>query len=118
MGFGLVSATGDVASVSDEAAINQSIRNLIMMERGDVPFHPEIHTGVRELIFENWNDQVKSVAEQKIRGSLSRWERRIDVVAVGVSASPDENEFTVDVSYRIRGEQDVSEFKTVLRRLK
>lgn len=111
-----MASNGDVAGVSDEASINQSLRTLINLEKWDKPFHPEISVGIRSLLFENWCDQLYRTVEEKIRRAVRRWEPRIDVVSVSAEGDPDENELIVTIKYRIRGEQAVVEFGTVLRR--
>ena len=44
--------TGDVNILTDIANIKRAVRNLILTNVYEKPFHPEIGCGVREILFE------------------------------------------------------------------
>ena len=44
--------TGDVATVTDVNAVKRSVRNLLLTNHYDKPFHPEIGSNVTSLLFE------------------------------------------------------------------
>ena len=46
--------TGDVATVTDVNAVKRSIRNLLLTNHYDRPFHPEVGSGIPNLLFENF----------------------------------------------------------------
>ena len=43
----------DVNIIEDIQAVKRSIRNLVLFNPHEKPFHPEISSGVRDLLFEN-----------------------------------------------------------------
>ena len=54
-GDGAVTVSGaksDIEKVTDITAVKRSIRNLVLTNHYEKPFHPEIGCGVRELLFE------------------------------------------------------------------
>ena len=59
--------TSDVTNVTDVQDIKRSVRNLILTEAWDRPFHPEIASGVRELLFENFTPVSIANIKNKIR---------------------------------------------------
>ena len=46
--------TGDVATVTDVNAVKRSVRNLLLTNHYDRPFHPEIGSNIPYLLFENF----------------------------------------------------------------
>ena len=52
VGFLLNAFTKDAAVVKNENAIKQSIKNLVLTQKGEKLFQPEIGSGVYELLFE------------------------------------------------------------------
>jgi hypothetical protein len=50
--FGKRTVGSDVNKVTDVQAVKRSVRNLVLLNTYDKPFHPEIAGGVREMLFE------------------------------------------------------------------
>ena len=50
--FGKKSSDSDISKVTDIQAVKRSIRNLVLLNAYEKPFHPEIAGGVREMLFE------------------------------------------------------------------
>ena len=44
--------SGDVTQITDVQDIKRSVRNLVLTNRWDRPFHPEIASRVREALFD------------------------------------------------------------------
>ena len=42
--------SGDVAMRRDEEAIKRSLKNLILLKRNEKPFHPEIYSGILDML--------------------------------------------------------------------
>ena len=51
----------DVATLKDVMAIKRSVRNLVLLNHHEKPFHPEIAGGVREMLFENFSPVLSEV---------------------------------------------------------
>ena len=50
--FGKKSSDSDISKVTDVQAVKRSVRNLVLLNAYEKPFHPEIAGGVREMLFE------------------------------------------------------------------
>ena len=50
--FGRNTVTNDVDKIEDVNAVKRSIRNLIQTNFYERPFHPELGSGVRQMLFE------------------------------------------------------------------
>ena len=42
----------DISKITDVQAVKRSIRNLVLLNTYEKPFHPEISSGVRGMLFE------------------------------------------------------------------
>ena len=59
--FGKRGTDSDVSRVEDIQAVKRSIRNLVLLNEYEKPFHPEIHGGVRDMLFENMTPIVEKL---------------------------------------------------------
>ena len=50
--FGKKTSNRDISDVTDVQAVKRSIRNLVLLNTYEKPFHPEISSGVRGMLFE------------------------------------------------------------------
>ena len=82
--------SGDVAQVTDVQDIKRSVRNLVLTNRWDRPFHPEIASRVRESLFELFTPITINVIRNAIEDVLRIYEPRVDVTEVAVE-DPDFN---------------------------
>ena len=54
LNFSINPVTGDVNTVTDVIAVKRSVRNLLLTNHYDRPFHREIGSNVPHLLFENF----------------------------------------------------------------
>ena len=83
--------TADVTNVTDVQDIKRSVRNLILTEAWDRPFHPEIASGVRELLFENFTPVTIANVKNKIKSVLETYEPRANVTSIFVDDPSGQN---------------------------
>jgi phage baseplate assembly protein W len=93
--------TGDISRRFDENAIKTSLRNLILTNNFERPFHSEIGTPIRGMLFEPFSPMLVSNIERAIFDAVSSFEPRVNLDNVEVIASPDENSITITLTYRV-----------------
>lgn len=93
--------TGDVSKKYDEFAIKQSVKNLILTNHYERPFHPEIGSQITGLMFENWSPMIQSVIRQSIINTITNFEPRVQLIDILVNPSPDENSIYVEITFKI-----------------
>ena len=94
-------ATGDVARLTDIEAVKRSVRNLILTNRFERPFHPEIGSDIRSLLFENMTPVVEVLLKDRIKETIDVYEPRADVTDIIVSGDSDRNEYRVQIEFRV-----------------
>lgn len=93
--------TGDLVVRYDENAIKQSLKNLIMTRNYERPFHSEIGSPVRELLFDLITPMTSLMVRRAIVDLVSNFEPRVVLTEVDVIASPENNSLYVSISFRI-----------------
>jgi len=116
MSFLLNVFTKDAAVVKNENAIKQSIKNLVLTQKGEKLFQPEIGSGVYELLFEPMDPFTADSIRDEIINTLGQYEPRITISEVTVLANEETNQFDVTVEYRIVGQPIVETVNFILQR--
>ena len=49
--FAKIQSSKDIRKVTDIAAVKRSVRNLVLLNKYEKPFHPEIGSGIRSILF-------------------------------------------------------------------
>ena len=94
-------ATKDVAKLKDVEAVKRAVRNLILTNRFERPFHPEIGSDIRSLLFENMTPVVEVLLKDRIKETIDVYEPRADVTDIIVSGDSDRNEYRVQMNLKI-----------------
>ena len=91
----------DVNKHTAEMAVINSIKNLILTNHYERPFHPEIGSNVSKLLFENLDFVTASSLERDIFQTIENFEPRASVYRVRAIPDYDNNGFTVDMEFTI-----------------
>lgn len=91
----------DVQKLFDIEAVKRSVRNLVNMNRFDKPFHPEIFSGVRELLFNNVTPIVVDLVKERITNVIETFEPRAELVSVNVYDNSDLNEYLISIEFYV-----------------
>lgn len=110
--------SNDVVIRRDEEAIKRSLRNLILFKRGDKPFHPEINSGVADLLFELADPIGVIELKTRISEMIRKYEPRVEEAMVEVIDNIERNEVKVTIHFTIRNIQRVYSMSMVLERLR
>ncbi len=116
--FGLNSVTKDVNKLTDAEAIKRSVRNLINTNNYERPFHPEIGSGIRGLLFEPMTELTSHFMRQKINEMLRQYENRIVVKNIEVRPDEDRNSYFCRISFTIVGTLEPVVVDTFLERIR
>ena len=93
----------DLIALKNENAISRSIRNLILTKPGDKPFQPDLGSEVYESLFETLDQITASSVQQQIENTIIKYEPRVDLRDVTVTANIPNNAFDVLINYEIIG---------------
>ena len=109
----------DVNKVTDIEAVKRSVRNLILLNSYEKPFHPEIAGDVRALLFENMTPLTAAVIARKIQDVIENFEPRARLVGVNTTPNFDRNAYNVGVYfYVVNAPTELVEINQLLERLR
>lgn len=91
----------NLTPLTDVAAVKRSVRNLVMYNHYEKPFHPEIGSGVRDLLFENMTPFVSNTLRKLIEDTITNFEPRVRLAEVAVNPNFDNNQYEVTVEFYI-----------------
>ena len=94
-------ATKDVARLTDIEAVKRSVRNLILTNRFERPFHPEIGSSVRAILFENITPLNAVLLQDRIEEVIENFEPRVNLNQVIVQDEIDNNQYRVTISFYV-----------------
>ena len=95
LNFSINPVTGDVNTVTDVIAVKRSVRNLLLTNHYDRPFHPEIGSNVPHLLFENLNPVTGNQLSRTIEEMIGNFEPRARVENVECIPMSDQNKYSV-----------------------
>ena len=111
-------ATKDVTRLKDVEAVKRSVRNLILTNRFERPFHPEIGANVRALLFENMTPVTEQLLTERKADTLRVYEPRAVLNDVVVSGSLDTNTYTATIKFYVREVPELIVVQEFLKRLR
>ena len=82
-------------------AIVNSIKNLILTNHYEKPFHPEIGSNVRRLLFDNLDTVTAAAVESEIRTTITNFEPRVNITNIQVTPDTDNNGFKVYLEFTV-----------------
>ena len=111
--------TSDVTTVTDIQDIKRAVRHIVLLNPGEKPFHPEIGTGVRAALFQNFTAPIKALLSSRIQEQLRKYESRIEVTNVSFNDNVDNNELSCKIEFNVRNApQQTEEVDIFLQRLR
>jgi phage baseplate assembly protein W len=97
--------TKDLSVLKNERAIMRSIRNLVETIPTERFFNPLLGSNVRSSLFDFVDYGTASLIKDQIENTISNFEPRVNNVLVDVNPLPDLNQFDVNITYDIIGQE-------------
>jgi len=97
--FSKKQGSGDVNKITDIEAVKRSVRNLVLTNFYEKPFHPEIGSGIRDILFENMSPITASVLAKKVEDVIENFEPRARLISVRALPNLDRNEYEITIEF-------------------
>jgi phage baseplate assembly protein W len=108
--------TKDVTVLYDVQAIKGSIRNLVLTSNYEKPFHPEIGSPIKSLLFEPATPLLPVLIQKAVHQTIDNFEPRVNLVDVRADMSPDNNAIYVTIEFKIVNTSVVQSVNVILTR--
>jgi phage baseplate assembly protein W len=99
--FGRKATSKDINKVTDIQAVKRSIRNLVLTNHYEKPFHPEIGSGVRGMLFEPMTPITAHILTRKIEDVIINFEPRARLISVTAFPNLDRNEYECTIEFYV-----------------
>tara|TARA_R100000234_G_scaffold116817_1_gene94339 strand:- start:267 stop:704 length:438 start_codon:yes stop_codon:yes gene_type:complete len=99
--FGRKTSNNDISKITDVQAVKRSVRNLVLLNTYEKPFHPEISSGVRGMLFENMTPITANILARKIEDVINNFEPRARLISVTAIPDLDRNAYEVAVQFYV-----------------
>lgn len=99
--FTLNPVTHDVTRRYDEDAIKSSLKNLILTGNFERPFHSEIGSPIKKLLFEPATPMLGAMLKRAILDTINSFEPRVNVRDIMVVTNPDNYSIDVSIEFTI-----------------
>ena len=111
-------ATKDIQKITDVEAVKRAVRNLINLNHYEKPFHPEIGSNLRAMLFENMTPQMTHLIGKQIELLIANYEPRARLVTVRTLPQFDRNAYAVTINFQIVNQPEPIVVETLLERLR
>tara|TARA_B100000927_G_scaffold12723_1_gene10116 strand:+ start:156 stop:545 length:390 start_codon:yes stop_codon:yes gene_type:complete len=95
--------TNDILSLKNEAAIKESVKNIVLYNFYEKPFDPFFGGNILGLLFENSTPTMVLEVKNRLEQSIEINEPRVTAVSVAVQFEEDRNELNCKIQYLILG---------------
>ena len=117
--FGKKNSDRDINTVTDIQSVKRSIRNLVLLNHYEKPFHPELASGIRDMLFENITPIVGNVLARKVEDVINNYEPRARLISVRSLPDVDRNGYEIVVTfYVVNAPTELIELSLLLERLR
>lgn len=108
----------DINKLTNQMAIINSIKNIILTSHYEKPFNPDFGSNVRSLLFENLDIITASALEREIEQTISNFEPRVRVTSVRAIPDFNNNGFSIQMEFYIINQTSPVSISFLLERLR
>ena len=105
-------------SKTNEEAIKQSIRNLLLTDRYERLFQPYIGSGLKGMLFEQYTPATELMITNSVKEVISNHEPRANLINVISSPAQGGTAITVTVVFSIINNPDPVQLSVILERMR
>ena len=99
-------------------AVKQSLRNLMLTDRGERLFQPNLGGNIRAMLFENITAQTFLTMQEHIKDVIAAHEPRADVIDVYIAQTSQEHEVQITIVFRVVNVQEPVTLELLLERVR
>ena len=108
----------DLALRRDEEAVKESIKNLILTDKGERLMQPLVGGNIRAMLFENITPAVLKMIEEQVRTTIEEYEPRAELIDINVKSRIDDNKVEVTIRFYITNIAQPIQLNVLLERIR
>lgn len=91
----------DIVRFTNENAVKRSIRNLVMTNKYDRLFQPDIYADIHKILFEPMNETSANLLRSAVTNVITNHEPRCKLIDVSVSANEERHLYAVSIIFAV-----------------
>jgi phage baseplate assembly protein W len=88
-------------SAFDQEAIKNSLMNIFLVQRNEVPGKPQFGNPLQLSLFDNFDYFTESSMKQAIKIEIDKYEPRVTLIDININLMPEYNRIVIEVVYQI-----------------
>jgi phage baseplate assembly protein W len=108
----------DLALHKDEEAVKESIKNLLLTDKGERLMQPLLGGNIRALLFENNTPAIIKLVQEQVKSTITEYEPRANLLDVVVNSFLDDNKIEITVYFYIISIEQPIELSVFLERIR
>ena len=101
LNFNIHPVKKDINKHTDELAVINSVKNLLLTNHYERPFRPEIGSNINKLLFDNMDSITVSALRREIEQVITNFEPRVSMSLIEVTPDYEDNRFRVNMEFFI-----------------
>ena len=97
----LLPGRNDIGRLVNENAVKESIKNILLTDRGERLFQPRLGGDIRAMLFENASPVTSIIMRDRIEDVLNAFEPRCGLLDVEVQGDIDSNTIRISVVFHV-----------------
>ena len=91
----------DLSRKINAQAVKESVKNIVLTDRGERLFQPDLGCSIRGSLFENIDQNTIFILKENIKTAIRTYEPRCDVKDIIVNANVDSNQISVKIIFTV-----------------
>jgi phage baseplate assembly protein W len=116
--FLLNPVSSDVSRKINEESIKESIKNLVLTDRGERLFQPNVGCDIRAMLFENFTQETVDTMRNMIFETIEAYEPRCELLGVDVTGKIDSNNINVTITFAVIINEEPITLEILLNRIR
>jgi phage baseplate assembly protein W len=92
--------TNQPAVLKNENAISRAVKNLVLTNKYERRFRPNVYSDVIASLFENFDPITVQIISNDVKNVVKNYEPRAELLRVNLVEDLDHNGFTISITYR------------------
>jgi len=110
--------SNDLARKVNEESVKESIRNLLLTDKGERPMQPRLGGDIRRLLFDNMTSATLTIIKQVVEETIRNYEPRAQLIGVDVRSTIDDNAVQITVVFNVINSEDDITLTTTISRVR
>jgi len=108
----------DIVKYVDEMAVSKAIRNLMLTDRGERLYQPDIGSNLKGMLFEPMNEATAELISTFMRETIKNYEPRAVVIKIIVVPNYDKDLYSVTIVYMVINKAEPTTLNIALERIR